>query len=155
MRPLGFTLVAISIGICGTNAWAQQPGVPGVPPAAPGVPPAAPNLDDHLLNWEKKMADVTNFRVEISLTRTENVFKRDKKYNGVVLCMKPNYAILRLDYAADPTKADYEAVICNGKSLYVYNGLEKSMTEHKIPNPGANAGAGADNLMLAFLSNNT
>jgi TIGR03009 family protein len=150
MRPLGFTLVATFLVLDGTSVLAQAPGVAPGQPVVPAAAPAA-NLDAHLGGWERKMADITNFRVEIALTRTDNVFKKEKKYTGVVLCMKPNYAILRLDYAADPSKSDYEAVICNGKSLFVYNGLEKTMTEHKIANQ-ANPKAGVDNLMVDFLS---
>jgi TIGR03009 family protein len=62
--------------------------------------------------------------------------------------MKPNYAVLRLDNAADPTKTDYEAYICDGKALYVYEGLKKTVTEITIPQNQA----GVDNLMLDFLA---
>lgn len=154
MRPLGFTLAALLIAVSGSVVRAQQPGGAAVPPAPPpgAVAAAAPTLDDHLNSWERTMANVKNFHVKISLTRTDNVFKKEKKYIGSVACMKPNLAVLRLDYTGDPTGKDYEAYICNGKSVYFYNGLEKSVTEFKLPNPGANPNAGTDNLMLDFLS---
>src|SRR6266702_3326538 len=61
------------------------------------------------------------------------IFKGEKDYTGSILCMKPNLARLRLDYATDPR--DFEAFICNGKSVYAYNGLQKTITEHKLPDP--------------------
>jgi TIGR03009 family protein len=153
MRPLGLTLAATVL--CATVTWAQQPGNAGVPPIPPVVPAgvaATNNLDTHLAAWERTLGGVTNFRFEIGLTRTDAVFKKDKKYDGVVLCMKPNFAILRLNYTADLTKTDYEAYICNGKSLFQYNGVEKSVTEFKLPGPANNPAGGTDNLMLDFLS---
>jgi TIGR03009 family protein len=154
MRPLGFTLAVTLVAV--TVSWAQQPGTPGLPPGSPIVPaaaPATPNiLDAHLDGWERTMREVKNFRVEIASTKTDCVFKKDKKYDGVVLCMKPNFAILRLNYTADLTKNDYEAVICNGKSFFHYNGNDKTVTEHKLPNPANNAGGGTDNIMLDFVS---
>jgi TIGR03009 family protein len=152
MRSLGYILAATCVGFGSVAAHAQQPGVPGAPPPQPGPPPATSNLDDHLQGWEKTMQAVKNFHVQIALTKTENVFKKEKKYDGVVLCMKPNLAILRLNYLGDPTKQDYEAYICDGKSLFQYNGLEKTITEFKLPNQAGNAAGGTDNLMIDFLA---
>jgi TIGR03009 family protein len=148
MRSASFIFAALLIAA--SFASAQPPAVPGqpIPPAALAAKPADPKLDAHLVEWEKKMVGVTNVRTEISLKRTDSVFKKDTNYTGVVLCMKPNLAILRLDNAADPSKTDYEAYICDGKSVYVYEGLKKTITEIKIPQNQA----GVDNLMLDFLA---
>jgi len=158
MRPAGFTLAAFLIGV--TVVSGQQP----VPPAAPGgqvppLPPAAapaavptdPKLDTHLAGWEKNMGGLINFRFVLELKRTDAVFKADKTYSGVVLCMKPNFAVLRLNNDTDKTGTDYEAFICDGKAVFEYNGLAKSITEWKLPAPGAGGGA-TDNMMLDFLS---
>jgi TIGR03009 family protein len=151
MRLAGFTLavllIAVSVGL------SQPPAVPGQPPGLPAPPPlplkaADPKLDGHLGEWEKKMASVVNLRTEITLKRTDSVFKKDTNFSGVVLCMKPNFAVLRLDNAGDPTKADYEAYICDGKAVYAYNGVQKTIT--KIPLPQNQVGV--DNLMLDFLA---
>lgn len=154
MRSAAFTLAALLIAT--TVGWAQQPAVPGAPVAGqPPLPPAAvpiakadPKLDPHLDEWEKKMRGVVNLRTEIGLTRTDAVFKKATNFTGVVLCMKPNFAVLRLDNSGDPTKTDYEAYICDGKAVYAYNGVAKTITAFKLPQ----AGAGVDNLMLDFLS---
>jgi TIGR03009 family protein len=153
MRPLGFTVVVLLIGV--TIAGAQQPVNGGVKAAPQIVPAGAPGpnpLDTHLANWEQRMADVKNFRVEMAVTKTDGVFKKDKKYNGVVLCMKPNLAILRLEYTADATKNDYEAYICNGRSVYQYDGLAKLITEYPLPNPANDPSGSSNNLMLDFLT---
>ncbi len=155
MRPAGFTLAALLVGV--TIAAGQQPPPPpgpggAVPPPAVPAPPAAdPKLDAHLYGWEKTMGSVINFRFELELKRTDLTFKQDKTYSGVVLCMKPNFAVLRLNYDGDKTNSDYEAFICNGKAVYEYNGLAKTVTEWKLPEQNTGAGA-TDNLMLDFLS---
>ena len=150
MRPVGFTLVALLIAA--TVGLAQPPAVPGAPVAGqPPVPPPAPadpKLDGHLVEWEKKMVNVVNLRTEIDLKRTDAVFKKDTNFAGVVLCMKPNFAVLRLDNTGDPTKTDYEAYICDGKAVYAYNGVQKTITQIDLPKNQV----GVDNLMLDFLA---
>jgi TIGR03009 family protein len=154
MRPVGITLATLLV--LASVSWGQPPappGVPGMPPGAPGVaPPADPKLDPHLREWEKRMVNVKNFAALVEVKRTDAVFKKERKYGGDkdsrVLCMKPNLAVLRLN---DPTNPkNYEAYICNGKSVYEYSGATQTITEYKIP-AGAAAGS-SDNLMLDFLS---
>ncbi|MBM3979605.1 MAG: TIGR03009 domain-containing protein [Planctomycetes bacterium] len=130
------------------SASAQPPAVPGMPIPPPAAKPADPKLDVHLQAWEKKMSGTTNLRTEIGLKRKDAVFNKEREFTGVVLCMKPTFAVLRLDYTGDPTKADYEAYICDGKSVYAYSGKDKTITEVKLPQNQV----GVDNLMLDFLS---
>jgi TIGR03009 family protein len=152
MRFAGFTLaallVAASVGLAQPPAVPGQPPVPPPPAAPPAVKAADPKLDPHLVEWEKKMGGVSNLRTEIALKRTDAVFKKDTNYTGVVLCMKPNFAVLRLDNAGDPTKTDYEAYICDGKAVYAYNGVQKTITRFTLPQNQQ----GVDNLMLDFLA---
>lgn len=156
MRPAGFTLAALLVGV--TVALGQQP--PGPPPAGGGAapPPAAQpgndpkKLDEHLARWEKTMSDLQNFRFVLGLKRVVGPFKEEKNYSGVVLYMKPNYAVVRLDNDGDKTKKDYEAYICDGKAVYEYSGLRRTITVWKLPDPKANPAAAADNIMLDFVS---
>ena len=167
MRPAGLTLLALLVGV--TAVWAQQPGAPGGVPAAPGVPPPLPpaiapanqKLDGHLAAWEKKMADVKNFRFELALQRKDpaaaGVFKNDKDYVGLVLGLKPNYARLRLDYKDDLNnkelkRKDYEAFICDGKAVYAYSGLQQTITKHKLPDPKTSPAGATGSLILDFVS---
>ncbi len=144
MRLVGTFLAACLLAAA---ALAQPPA--GSPPALPGAPPAAdPQLETHLAAWEKTMQAVANFHANFELTRTEAVFKKERKYNGQVSCMKPNLTVLRINSTVN--KNDYEAYICDGKSIFEYNGLAKSITEFRL-NP---AGQG-ENLMLDFLSGMT
>jgi TIGR03009 family protein len=145
MRFAGFSLAALLVA---ATAALAQPPVPGAPPTPPPAKAADPKLDAHLIEWEKRMVDVKNLRTEVALKRTDAVFKKDTNYTGVVLCMKPIYAVLRLDNAGDPTKVDYEAFICDGKAVYAYNGVQKTITKFDVPQNQA----GVDNLMLDFLS---
>jgi TIGR03009 family protein len=148
MRIAGLTLGCLLIGVA---ARAQQPG--GAP-AQPPIPGANPNakLDTHLDGWEKTVAALTNFRFVMSLKRTDAVFKQEKRYSGVVLCMKPNFAVVRMDYDGDKSGKDYEAFICDGNAVYEYNGLQKSITRWKLPDPKQNPAGATDNLVLDFLT---
>jgi TIGR03009 family protein len=154
MRVASFTLAASLLGI--SAVWAQPPAIPGSPvPGVPVVQPpvaaakaADPKLDAHLAEWEKKMSKVVNLRTEVELSRTEPLFKKATTFSGSVLCMKPNLAVLRLNNTADKSGRDYEAYICDGKAVYAYNGVAKTVTEFKLPQ----GQAGVDNLMLDFLA---
>jgi TIGR03009 family protein len=140
---------ALAALLVAVSASAQPPAVPGGPPIPPPAPPGAqadPKLDAHLAQWEKRMSGVSNFRTVIDLTRTEDTFKKKTNFTGVVLCMKPNFAILRLDNANDAKKIDYEAYQCDGKNLYVFDGLKKTVTRVKLQQ-----NQGVDNVMLDFL----
>lgn len=137
---------ALAALLVAVSASAQPPAVPGGPPIPPPAAPADPKLDGHLAQWEKKMGGVSNFRTVINLTRTEDTFKKKTNFTGVVLCMKPNFAILRLDNANDEKKIDYEAYQCDGKTLYVFDGLKKTVTRVKLQQ-----NQGVDNVMLDFL----
>ena len=133
MRVATVVLAALLIAACpprrGRVTYVVQshpaPGVAVMPaPAPPGPMPAArtidPVVEQHLGAWEMKMAGVVNLRTEIDLKRSDAVFKKDTNHAGTVLWMKPNYVVLRLDNSGDPTKTDYEAYICDGKSLFAY-----------------------------------
>jgi TIGR03009 family protein len=159
MRIVGFALLAVMFGVALGQAGgrAQSPGVPATGAVPPPIPAAvaAPDqkLDAHLAGWEKRMGDLRSFRFDLELIRKDpnaGIFKGESKFIGSVLGMKPNLARLRLDNAADPK--DFEAFICNGKSVYAYNGLLKTITEHKLPDPKANPGNTTDNLILDFVS---
>ena len=139
MRSVGIALIAILAAALSIQA--QSPIAPGLPPAAPVA--IDPGLDGHLVGWQNTMSKATNFSAKFELTRTDALFKKDRKYAGSVLCMKPNLARFSIAHATD--KNDYEAFICNGKAIFHYDWAKKKITE--IP-----LGAGqSDNLMLDFL----
>lgn len=124
------------------------------PPQPPG--PIAntktdPDVEKHLAAWEKKTASVDSIRLDIALTRKEGTLKRETRYSGSMLAMRPNYIVLRLENAADKSKTDYEAYICDGKSLYAYNGMQKTITEFPLPLKWP-ANALADNPLLVLLT---
>jgi TIGR03009 family protein len=155
MRYAGFALLAVGVGI--SSLTAQSPGVPATGAVPPSVPAsvAAPDqrLDAHLAGWEARMRALTNFRFDLALHRKDpaaGIFKGESKFTGSVLGMKPNLARLRLDNGADPK--DYEAFICDGKSVYAYNGLQKTITRHKLPDPKAQPAGETGNLILDFVS---
>jgi TIGR03009 family protein len=92
-------------------------------------------LAAHLDAWEKAMSEVNNLRCDVSFTQEDPIFKTSQKYTGSLLYMKPNFAIFRLEGSRDGTKNDFEAYLCNGKSVFQYNGLQKTVTEWKLPTP--------------------
>jgi TIGR03009 family protein len=147
MRVAGVVLAILLIAACPPRrarvVYVQPCPTPYVVvPAQPAPPPVTaakpvdPGVEAILTDWEKRVAELSNVRTEILLKRTDAAFKKETNYKGVVLWMKPNYAVMRLDNTDDATKADYEAYICDGKSVYVYNGLTKTITEIKLPPEG-------------------
>jgi TIGR03009 family protein len=139
-----FGSLAILLVLCAVSVQAQPLAAPALPPAAPASDPV---LDGHLLNWQKTLSAATNFSAKFELTRTDAVFKRERKYAGSVLFMKPTLARLAIGSTTD--KNDFEAYICNGKSLFEYNWSAKTITEIPLA-----AGQG-DNLMLDLLGGMT
>jgi TIGR03009 family protein len=146
MRVAAIVLAVVLIAACPPRRarvvyvvpTGPAPAVPVMPPPTPPGPiPAAKAsdsvLDHHLAEWEKKMADVKNVRTEISLKRTDAVFKKEREYTGTALCMKPNLWVIRLDSTGDPTKTDYEAYICDGNSVFGYSGKDKTITQIRLP----------------------
>ena len=157
MRVAVVVLTVLLIAACpprrGRVAYSVQPPAVAVmpTPVPPGPLPDArtidPAVERHLKGWEKRAGGLTSYRAEVSLKRTDPVFQKETNFGGVVLCMKPNYAVLRLDNADDPTKADYEAYICDGKSVFAYSGVQKSISEFKLPPDRT----GPDNLIYNIL----
>jgi TIGR03009 family protein len=144
MRVAGVVLAILLIAACpprrGRVVYVRPCPAPcTVLPAKPAPPPVTaakpvvPEVEAILTGWEKRVAALTNFRAEIGLKQTYTVFKREVNYKGVVLWMKPNYAVMRLDNTDDPTKADYEAYVCDGKKLYMYQGQTKTIIEIQLP----------------------
>jgi TIGR03009 family protein len=155
MRSAGFALLAVSVAV--STGLAQPPRVPAttaVPPPLPAsVAPADQKLDAHLAGWEKTMGNLKNFRFDMNLARknpASAIFKGETNYVGSILCVKPTFARLRLDNSADPK--DFEAFICDGQHVFAYNGLQKTITKHKLPDPRANPAGATDNLILDFVS---
>lgn len=72
-------------------------------------------------------------RVDLELTTTDAVFKKERQYKGGLIFLKPHFMILRIENANDPTRTDYEVAVYNGEALYQYSGLEKTVTEWKLP----------------------
>ncbi|MBA4064217.1 MAG: TIGR03009 domain-containing protein [Isosphaera sp.] len=145
MRPAGLVLAAL---LAAATAAGQPPAAPPGQPPAPAAPPPG-KLDEHLAAWEKRMGEVSNFWLSLKLKRTDALLKQEKTYTGLVLCMKPNLARLRLANDADKEGRDYEAYVCNGKAVYEYSGLRRTVTEWPLPDPKAGA---TDNLMIDFVS---
>ena len=145
--------------LAGASVSAQGPTGPGsqVPLSPSSATAAEARLDAHLQAWQKAMEGITNIFVSVTLKRSDpaatGVFKAEKEYKGELLCMKPNYARMRLVYTGDRTGQDYEAFICTGKEIYAYSGLDKTITEWKLPDPAQQPNASSDNLMIDFLSN--
>jgi TIGR03009 family protein len=139
MRSLGFSsalLLAAAVA-----AFAQPPGLP---PRANAPAPADPVLDAHLLAWQKTMSEAKNFSAEFEISKIDPNFpKTPQKFTGSVWCMKPYLA--RMSQSSVSNRQDYEAFICDGKSLFHYDWKAKLITEIPI-----NAEMG-DNLMLDFL----
>jgi len=154
MRTLG-----MSLGVCiATAAVAAAQGPGAQPPAGtatgrvptPGadqgtatpvaLQPPDPKVVAHFKAWEAKMAGLENLYTTCEVTREEILLRKKKQYTGSVVVMKPNLARMRIVAANDPN--DYEAYLCDGKSVFVYEGLRKVLTQHVIPAGAAGPAGG-------------
>ncbi len=129
---------------------------PAAPPAAQPQPQQKlmdPALWQHLLGWEKVMQGATNFVSEKG-TKTEFDARNQstKTFDTKIWCLKPNMASMRLTRVPlagqkqDPN--EFETYICDGRSVFQYEGVIKTVTEH----PLGPAGGIGDNLLLEFMS---
>jgi len=147
-------LLALTAGAAMAQTAIPSPGsgqpVPALPVSNPQAEFAklAPALQAHLLAWEKKTSGLNSLYTECEREKTNLLTKKSQKYTGSIRCMKPNLAYLRLDNALK--KDDFEAYICDGKSVYNYVGSDKIVRQHLIP-PGGKGNVG-DNLLLEFMS---
>ncbi len=124
--------------------------VAGAPAAVPAAAPVSPALEAHLKAWETRSAGVQTMYTECEMVRKDLVRRRELNYTGSIACMKPSLARMRMDNKA--TKGDYLAYICDGSYVYEYSGLDKTVTQIRIP-PGGKGGVG-DNLLIEFMSGN-
>src|SRR5205085_4484367 len=85
---------------------------------------------------------------DCELVKKELLRRTEKKYTGVIMCMKPNLAWLRIE--SKTNKADWQAYISNGTSVFEYESDKKAVTEHRIPK--ANPNSVGDNLLIEFMS---
>lgn len=146
MRSIVVIVAALWVGTSIANA---QPSLPPISDqwltgltTPPQSDPKAP-FDSEA--WEQAMNKISNIRVELTFTREDAVFHKSRKYTGVLLFLRPNFMIMRLNYTKDPTHNDYEAYICDGKSVFKYNGLNKSVTEYKLPTKTSTDNVGKHN----------
>lgn len=163
-------------------AWGQQPpaGQPGGQPRVPtpgagnpaGVQPGGlpsqpavepnknvdPNLLSHLNAWQRVMEQTTNFYAEANLTSKNLARETSTQYKASILCLKPNYARMRIDKKIDPNQVtdpmdkaklqqEYIAYISNGRAVFEYDGAQKKLTEYPLQEEGV-----GDNLLLTFMS---
>ncbi len=84
-------------------------------------------LDLHLVRWEQAAAEVTSYSAKFELTRTEAVFRKDRKYTGSLLLLKPTLFRLSITDAVDPN--NHEVYIYDGKSIFAYEWSAKTVTE--------------------------
>ena len=109
-----------------------QSALPPQPPVAPAPHRAFdPELAKHLAAWKKAASSRKSLRAEIKLTRTDAVFKKEKSFSGSLLWMRPDLVILRLNNDSDKTGNDYEAYLCDGTSIYEYNGISRTIIDRR------------------------
>ena len=129
------------------------------PPPAGGAAPQPqqrqmdPQLWGHLQAWEGVMKGANNFVSEKGTkVETNELLKSHKTCEATIWCLKPNMARMRLDRLPPPGQpadpSDFNTYICNGRSVFEYEGLTRTMTEYPL---GPNGGIG-DNLLLEFMS---
>src|SRR6185312_4628137 len=90
------------------------------------MPPAEIVLNAHLANWEKATAKANSYSGKFTMTRTTVPFGKDHIYEGRLLLMKPN--LFRISIQEVHQRDTYQAFICDGKSIFIYNWSTKTAT---------------------------
>lgn len=155
---LALLLSAASVTLAQAPPVGQPPPVGGQP--APVAPPAvgqqpAPAVPAALMaqlqQWQQVMQGAKNFATECTKTVQDTVGKRETRYKGAIWCMKPNLARVRLEKLPAPGQQanpnEFEAYICDGRAVFAYDGVAKTVTVHPIQNQGV-----GDNLLLEFMA---
>lgn len=144
----------VRAGVCvlvvAAAGLAQAPPAPAPQPERRQMDP---ELWQHLQRWEGVMKGAANFVSEKgSKTVRDEGKKTERVYDATIWCMKPNLARMRLERKVpagqQPDPGDFTTYICNGKSVFEYEGGSKTVTEY----PLGPAGGTADNLLLEFMS---
>jgi TIGR03009 family protein len=126
-----------------------EPQAPAPKPKPAAAPPIDPAIAAHLAAWEKASAGTTNVRADFTLKKKGPAFEGERVFNGSVLFMSPRFFRMRMDDQDNP--ADYEAYICDGKSVYAYSGLNRTVIEFPLPKlagPPALGGGLASRLLI-------
>jgi TIGR03009 family protein len=111
-------------------SWASLSAAVLLALAQPAAPqPADPKLEPHLAGWGKATQNLSTFRAEFTLTRTDAVFKRAKEYKGTILLARTGAFSVRVEHKADPT--DWEEYAYDGKAVYEVSSKEKTIAEFK------------------------
>lgn len=169
MRRAGLALSALLAAA--PAGFAQTPGSPGNPRVptpgsgqpqgvAPGglvanpgggvAPAPDPKLVAHLNAWQARTQGVSSLDTGVEFTRKNLLLKKESAYSGRIVCMKPNLAWMKITNKEPAKSQDFLSYICDGASVYEYNGAAKEVVQHRIP-PGGKGGVG-DNLLLEFMS---
>jgi TIGR03009 family protein len=118
---------------------------------AGGLPQVDPKLLAHLTAWEAVQRGANNFYAEVTRTRKDMLLKKERVATGSVMCQKPNLARMRLETkptaGQKPNPNDYEAYICTGKDIFLYDGMTTTVTAYPLRGNGV-----GDNLLLEFMS---
>lgn len=107
-------------------------------PAQPRPPHIDPALWRHLLDWQLATLETTSFVSEGGTkTTTDRLSGRDTVYDATVWFMKPNRFRLRLDEVPPagmrPNQYGYQTYICDGKSLFEYDGGARDAAGRRMP----------------------
>src|SRR6478672_8970599 len=131
---LGLIAVVLACSPAMTQPMDEASGVLIVPPPRSAASATLDEqLDAHVKGWKQAAASIANYCIEFKLRRLDpfplggNAIPKD--YTGKVLGMGQNHLRLRLDNATN--NQDFEVYIRNDKSLFVYNGLDKTIIEYK------------------------
>src|SRR5262245_51279304 len=92
-----------------------------------------PRLEAHLKGWQEAMASVADYRVQAQVQRYKieqcSGPRVETVSQGTIFAMRPNLFRIHLINLKDPK--DYEEFVNDGKSLFIYSGLQKTVTEIK------------------------
>jgi TIGR03009 family protein len=137
MHPLILSLtilLGIAAGVYGQQEALHQPIIPKPQAPPPKLDPAHDPLDWVLVNWEKKMAEITSYEAKCVRINEDRVWRKKSIYEGTAKYLKTptaSLARLRLEKANRPD--DFEEYIFTGTVFYRFDPEQKLIWVHDAP----------------------
>jgi TIGR03009 family protein len=121
-------------------------------PAAAQPAPAPSPLDNYLLNWERKMLEVTTLQAQLTRSEKDPSFNKTQEFVGFAQYMKEKRGEAMLNLATlemrpkDKPNEIAEKFICSGTHLYQFNPAQMEVKQFELPKPKPGSVA-QDNVM--------
>src|SRR5437016_2784321 len=126
-KSMAVRWLSLAALLLGTTLLAAQQ------PAMQQPPPARPDLDGVLNNWEKAMNSLSSIQAQVTRKDIDKVTLTAKTFEGEAKFVKPDKASLWLRNADPKKQLEFERLICNGQTAYMWVPQLKEIQVYQLP----------------------